>query len=242
MIEKYIHEIRKVPLPLLKDRSFLTDFILQLGLFMLPEENKVPASCLPFCNTGLKIWQMPSQLADFLIFLSDYRIETYLESGVAAGGTAIMTFEYLSRFNPTIVGWGFDPYRHRQARIFTESHIIREYIQINPRFKLVEDFTRNVSNYTSSSFDLVFIDANHTIEGVQEDFLTLEPRSNMIAFHDILCQNGVMMKWQYLKQNDARFDYHEFCRLPKDFENPRQEWICYGIGLAVRNSHGKFFL
>jgi len=55
------------------------------------------------------IYQTPDQIAKALVYLSDYKINSYLEVGVFQGGTFLFVSEYLRRFNPKIQCTGIDP-------------------------------------------------------------------------------------------------------------------------------------
>lgn len=227
-ISKIIDDIRSMSLDELKNPNILTDAIYRHGLYPASTSPKMTNKSKPFCEKGLFTWQLPEQFADYLIFLSTRKITRYLESGVAAGGCAIWTMEYLRRFN-NIKGWGFDPYV-RKGKVYERSRVIREYTEINPDFQLIEDYSRNYKNYLSDKLDLVMIDSDHSFPSVNEDYENFKD-TPLVALHDILECKGVMIKWQLLKQQKA-VKFHEFCRLPDDFNKPIETWCLYGIGVV----------
>jgi hypothetical protein len=55
------------------------------------------------------MYQTPNQIAKALVYLSEFKIESYLEIGVFQGGNFIFVSEYLRRFNPDIKCTGLDP-------------------------------------------------------------------------------------------------------------------------------------
>jgi len=60
----------------------------------------MPDELYQFCGRGLHYWQYPNQFSKYLVRLSQFKVESYLEIGVRHGGTFVITVEYLSRFHP----------------------------------------------------------------------------------------------------------------------------------------------
>jgi len=91
------------------------------------------------------------------------------------------------------------------------------------------------------AFDLCFIDADHSYEGVRADYIAMAPSCRVIMHHDIqdvTClsiagySGGVPLFWQHLKEQLRAPRFSEFVDQSSDFL-PR-----FGIGIVWSNGHG----
>ena len=91
--------IRAAPLHDLAQADKIEKLLLNLGL---NDEgiDEFPAVLHPFCGSGLRIWQYPSQFSKYLLQLSGLHVRSYLEIGVRHGGSFVATVELLNRFFP----------------------------------------------------------------------------------------------------------------------------------------------
>lgn len=146
------------------------------------------------------IYQTPDQIGKALVYLSDFRIESYLEVGVFQGGNFLFVSEYLKRFNPSIRCIGIDPTGYMNSEIM---QIIEKEIWIS--FKSI------TSDYiTGQAFDLVFIDGDHSAEWVMKDWNNVGKQAKICLIHDIQepsCPD-VPAFWKSLKGKKKEFlDY-----------------------------------
>jgi hypothetical protein len=192
-----------------RDPEFLEKSLLpQLGLNneMLQEQ---PAHLKEYYGKGLHIWQYPVQFGPFLASLSERGagVRKYLEVGVRWGGTFIAVSEFLRRISPGCeLSIAVDP--------IAPSPLMRYYCDLG-RAKYRQCLS------TSETFkaliaterpDFVFIDGDHSLRGVMNDFHVCSSSANLIAFHDIASDGCVdtTLFWSFLKRHAAVFDSFEF--------------------------------
>jgi len=186
------------------------EFIPQLGLNdeSLREQ---PAELSPFFGKGLHLWQYPSQLSKYLVWLSynAKSIRRYMEIGSRWGGTFILISEWLKKIGaPLDLCIAVDPIQ--------ETPFLRRYREIASCPVL---YIRSLSTalefdsvLNSSRPDFVFIDGDHSMRGVMSDHLKVRKFSNIIVHHDISSQScpDTSLFWQYLKHAEDGFDFFEF--------------------------------
>ncbi len=199
--------LRREPLERLRDVAYLErEFLPLLGLNdeLLGE---FPSFLYPYCGGGLKSWQYPNQFAPYLRWLSEQRIESYLEIGSRHGGTFIATVEYLHRFHP---------FKYAACVDLVESAILREYAQYRAFEYRVESSTSETFRrfVSSRSWDLALIDGDHSWHGVNADFELVKSHARLIALHDI-CSSvcpGVEKMWTQIRSSADESRALEWCQ------------------------------
>ena len=179
---------------------------------------------------GLLIWQYPNQFSKYLLVLQKLNIESYLEIGCRWGGTFILTAEYLKRFNTvkkTVAVDRIDSPVASYCALNRES----QFIQLSSDSYDFKDFMRD------NRFDLIFIDGDHSYEGVTNDYKLCRDLGKIYVFHDIvnvMCP-GVVQFWNELKANESgRFTFYEFTEQYEDVYRDTGGRTFLGIGLAIR--------
>ena len=90
-------------------------------------------------------------------------------------------------------------------------------------------------NYINNNFfDLIFIDGDHSYEGVKNDYTISKNSGNIFVFHDIISDAcpGVVKFWKELK-NDNNYTFYEFIdQYPEVFEKTHKKFL--GIGVAIK--------
>jgi len=131
-----------------------------------------------FRNTSMDvpgIYQTPDQIAKALVYLSQFEIKSYCEIGVFQGGNYLFVAEYLKRFNPDIKCLGIDPTGFLHADIQAMAELSDWFRYAHVTSDLIKDRT----------FDLVFIDGDHSLEWVTRDYNNTGKQSKICMFHDI---------------------------------------------------------
>ena len=186
--------------------------------------NEYPASLHPFCGSGLRVWQYPSQFSKYLAQVCRLQVRSYLELGIRHGGSFVATVEILDRFSPVKLAVGVDilpapsmaEYRRLNARI--------EFACINTQSPEFDALVERLG-----PIDLVFIDSHHEESQCRREFASVSDRANMIAFHDISNVNcpGVSRVWDEVKAMNS-YECYEYT----DQYEGMGPYM--GIGLAVK--------
>lgn len=175
---------------------------------------------------GLHMWQYPNQLSKLAKFLYETNASSYMEIGCRFGGTFVFLVETLRKKNPNVRAYAcdiIDP-----SKILTSYYSLRhfEYVKASswsPEFK---DYA------IKQSPEVVFIDADHSYEGVTTDFQTFQNCSGTkhFIFHDIVNERcpGVVRFWNELKASKS-FNTQEFV---DQYDSVNGTFL--GIGVASR--------
>jgi len=208
----------------LADARFLTEELLPgLGLGGL-DSALYPPELLPYWDRGVRSIQFPNQFGPYLAELTRRDVASYLELGVAHGGTFAVTVELLRRFglrravaadiDPSML-WLYAAWRPEVTLASVDSH--------TPAFgELLREH---------GPFDLVLIDADHSEPAVRADFEAVRRHARMLAFHDIAELNfpDVAKVWSEFREQYA--DEYEFREFVEQYPGHRRH---LGIGLAIR--------
>jgi hypothetical protein len=179
-----------------------------LGLFpyMLQHLREFPPELHKHCGRGIGLWQYPNQFEPYIETVKTYfegrgGLETYVEIGVAAGGTFMATCDLLSPTGAVaidispVIGTTIDDGRARNKTPF--DGLLAAFIDGKTR----EFFCGTSREFAASDerrIDLLFVDGDHSYEGVKADFEALGPRSRVVVFHDIVSDAcpGVVRFWR----------------------------------------------
>lgn len=158
-------------------------------------------------NDMAGIYQIPKQLAQALIFLSDKEINSYCEIGIFQGGNFVFVSEYLKRFNPELTCTGIDPtnYLNPEIRAYIDGHDWMEFKQCTS------------DDISGTRFDLVLIDGNHIDGWIEKDWNNLGKEASICMIHDIqetTCPE-VIDFWSKVK---SKFEVEEFTYNPTELD------------------------
>lgn len=178
---------------------------------------------------GLRVWQYPNQFSKYLLLISSLDIRSYIEIGCRWGGTFVLTTEYLTKLHPLTKSVATD---------IIDSPV-KEYCAqtSNCQFLRMDSHSEEFKTFMAeNSFDLVFIDGDHSYEGVKQDFWISKNSGRAFVFHDIVNSEcpGVIRFWNELKeQEDDTYTFYEFNdQYEEVLERTGRAFL--GIGVAVR--------
>jgi hypothetical protein len=120
---------------------------------------------------------------------------------------------------------------------------VNEYTKItnNCHFIQMNSHSNEFKNMMDNcKFDIIFIDGDHSYDGVKNDYILTQHAGKIYVFHDIVnavCP-GVIQFWNELKNTETKkFDFYEFTeQYDEVIKSTGQHFL--GIGVAV--SKGAF--
>ena len=182
----------------------------RLGLFpYMPQHlREFPPELHGHCGRGIGIWQYPNQFEPYIEAIKAHfggggGPKTYVEIGVAAGGTFMATCDLLSPTRAVaidispVIGTTIDDGRAGNKTPF--DGLLAAFIDGKTReFFCGTSMDLATSSRCPATIDLLFVDGNHSYEGVKADFEALGPRSRVVVFHDIVSDAcpGVVRFWK----------------------------------------------
>ncbi|MDQ7033067.1 MAG: class I SAM-dependent methyltransferase [Desulfonauticus sp.] len=178
--------------------------------------------------------QIREEIIQLLKLLSERKPKVVLEIGTANGGTLFL-FTHVASEDATLIsidlpggmfGGGYPDWKIPLYKAFARHNQKIHLIRADSHDPKTLEFVKKILN--RRKVDFLFIDGDHTYEGVKKDFEMYSPlvgKSGLIAFHDIVehppetkCE--VHKFWNKIKKN---FKYKEFI---KDYD---QKWAGIGV-------------
>jgi hypothetical protein len=204
----------------LNARFLENEFIPSLGL---NDENlhEQPVELSQNFGKGLHIWQYPSQLAAYLVWLSKNvaEVKSYMEIGCRWGGMFILVSEWIRK-------------NGAQLRAVTAVDPIKPTPFIEAYFDLLKDRSFKdqspiqatyLCDFSNSSAvadavevirpDFIFVDGDHGLRGALADHMLVRKNAKIIVHHDVCSQAcpDTTFLWKTLKQLEAsEFECFDF--------------------------------
>jgi predicted O-methyltransferase YrrM len=157
---------------------------------------------------NLEIQQVPEEYIEYLWFLKNANIKKYLNIGVGKGGS-FMLETYIQPNLELSVAVDNSSYWHTDQTLAILDKI--SWIQSNSNC-VVEFYDSDSVKWLKSNwhlkFDAIFIDGDHSYDGLKNDYVNSLPLLNnngYVIFHDInshACP-GVVQIWNELKNNSS---------------------------------------
>jgi cephalosporin hydroxylase len=136
-----------------------------------------------------KIQQHPQELLEFLTFIRDAGVQSYLEVGCKYGGSLWTVAHHMSNKGRVVAldlphgQWGRsdseNPLRECVKQLVREGFDAHLFLGDSTDQKIISAVT------ALGPFDCVFIDANHTEPYVRKDFANYGKLGKFCCFHDI---------------------------------------------------------
>jgi predicted O-methyltransferase YrrM len=167
----------------------------------------------------LKLQQVPEEYSRIILEVQKRSPKSYLEIGIGNGGSW-MTFSYINRGSLKI-SHSVDNLAYYQAinQKVEEIEFISDFL--SSEIEEVRFFNSRSSEYLlkcETKYDVIFIDGDHSYEGVKSDYLNCLPLVNeggIMIFHDIVSIGapGVVKFWNEFKNKhkNKEFIYSNTC-------------------------------
>jgi len=180
-------------------------------------------------------WQIYSEIQGLARVIEEKKPKTVLEIGTADGGTLLLT-SCLADPEALMIsidlqdgqfGGGYPEWKRKLYQSFAKEK--QQIILIQDDSHLPSIFEQLKHLLNGKTIDYLFIDGDHTYEGVKQDFEMYSPlvgKGGFIAFHDIAADHGtpkthfVHEFWNEIKSN---YRYQEFV------DNPGQSKCGIGV-------------
>jgi len=129
--------------------------------------------------------QNPIEWDEFIAFLQDKDIETYLEVGAREG----IALKYLVENTGIMSATAIDLPNAAWGRPNTGRKLENNLSSLNAKTKMIlgDSTDREIIDVARKfgPYDLVFIDGDHSYSGVRSDYENYSPMARIVAFHDV---------------------------------------------------------
>ena len=185
--------------------------------------NELPKTMLSQPGLGLRIWQYPNQFEPYMAWLVSQAgsINSYLEIGTRHGGTFVTQVETLRRLNPA--------FNRAVAVDLIEQPSLLEFYEYRQQDSGSESFRQWIDG---EFFDVVFVDGDHSYEGVKDDAKATVGRCNIQVFHDISSDSCPQVRQYWVEHQKKYAKTHDFLEFVDQYESVNGSFL--GIGVAVR--------
>jgi cephalosporin hydroxylase len=230
---KRLMDVKPIGTPIIKLASFKLE-VDEGNSATIEDYMKLAFSWLFLKLLTIKPIQIKEEIIQLLVLVAELRPKVLLEIGTSMGGT-LYIFSKVAPTNATIIsvdllgepfGRDYPKWKTRFYKSFTCSrqriHLIRSDSHEPNTIEKVEKIL------VGRKLDFLFIDGDHTYEGVKKDFEMYSPlvrNGGIIAFHDIVehppetgCE--VSRFWNEIKQCYKHLDI---------IKNRNQNWAGIGV-------------
>ena len=153
---------------------------------------------------NLEIQQVPEEYVEYLWFLKEGKFKSYLNIGIGKGGS-FLTETYVQPDLEISVAVDNSSYWNNEQKISIEEKI--GWLKSNAKCDIEfhdSDSVKWLNENASRKFEVIFIDGDHSYEGVKRDFessLPLLKDGGYVIFHDInsIGCPGVVGLWNEIK-------------------------------------------
>ena len=165
----------------------------------------------------IKTSQIPEEISQLLQILKERKPKTILEIGTANGGTLFL-FSRIASDDATLISIDLPGGRFGGGYPIWKIPLYKSFARKDQKIYLIRGDSHNqetlekVKNILNDKkIDFLFIDGDHTYEGVKRDFEVYSShvkKGNIIGFHDIVDGpekhvGGVPKFWKEIKENNS---------------------------------------
>ena len=161
---------------------------------------------------NLELQQVPREYAELLCFLRDNKTHSYLNIGIGNGGSFLLE-TFIQKDLKKSVAVDNMSYGRMSNLANAEKRInwLKKNMSAQIKFYNLDSslyFNYN-TNFYKDTFDVIFIDGDHSYQGVKADFedsIKILNPNGKIVFHDInslLCE-GVVKFWSEIKNKNCQ--------------------------------------
>jgi predicted O-methyltransferase YrrM len=201
---------------------------------LVDKPQELVKECFSYAGAFLRPVQVPEEMVSLLDDVRTLSPKTVLEIGTFRGGTLYL-WTRLAQPDATIVsvdlpggkfGGGYSRLRTPIYRRFPRERQALHLLRANSHDAKTLETVKGL--FGPSSIDFLFIDGDHTYEGVKRDWEMYSPlvrKGGLVAFHDVAGNYGetqVKRCWDEMKSD---FTYREYMAHPDGQ---------YGIGVLFK--------
>jgi Methyltransferase domain len=220
-----IETIQSIPMKDLRNVEIIADVIRVAGLTF--DSRYLYGADNISMNVGSSgLWQLPNQLARCLVMLSNYKLDTVVECGTGSGWTTCILTAYLMRFNEGVRVVTIDP-----------GGFFKDYPAVKHMLPIEYDSEGSSKDYRDYTFDLAFIDGDHSYSGCKLDYDSVGRKASICLFHDINDQyvasyesnsGGVPRLWSELREQ-----VDSSCQVIEILDHSEGQQVM-GIGMLIK--------
>ena len=189
-----------------------------------------------YMGWSISPYQVRSEIASLLRMANQIHPRYVLEIGTASGGTLFL-FTGIANPDATLISVDLPDGKFGGKRPESMAQLFKSFGKEGQTIQLLRADSHDIGTLSKvkdllagNTLDLLFIDGDHSYEGVRRDFemySSIVRKGGLVAFHDI-CEGptenvgGVPLFWREVKQKGNAVEL---------IENPKQDG--YGIGILV---------
>ncbi len=188
------------------------------------ERIREPASPAEVVNISMECpairsQQIRSELLELAKLVQELQCKHILEIGTSRGGT-LFVFSQLATKDATIISLDFHFTSLGKVYGTMQKPLLRKFVRNGQSLVLLRKDSHQPETLTSirnilkgNELDFLFIDGDHTYEGVRGDFEMYSPlvrKGGLIAFHDIAQSGGSREVYRLWEEVKARHIHQEF--------------------------------
>jgi cephalosporin hydroxylase len=172
----------------------------------------------PYTRSKNPAVQVDYELKSFLAFIEKKQISNYLEIGSAHGDTFFEVVKRLPAGSKAVAidfpekSWGLSGSQKNLIKACGEL----KGMGYDVSFCFGDSKDQGIIDLVKADYDMVFIDGDHTYEGVKADWLNYGKMGKYVAFHDIVDSelpnlDGEIIKvpsfWNELKKQYMNYEF-----------------------------------